>query len=377
MKIGIESTTAIKKLGGISEYSFNLIRALSKIDRKNHYKLVNFSFFRKNLRAMPKLPANFRILNINLPNKIMEFLWQNLNWPSLDYFFTDCDFVFKPHFLGAPVKNKPLVLTIYDLSFYHDSKWFTSLDRETMLKHFKENIAKAKLILTISKYTKNDLINNFKVDPNKIVVTYLGVDDIFKQKEDTVKSREVLEKYNINGPYILYLGTLEPRKNIIGIIDAFTNISVKHPRLKLVLAGRNGWLCEDILSRSKISNKIILTGPVEDFERPVLYQNSEMFVYPSFFEGFGLPPLEAMNCGTPVITSNNSSIPEVVGNAAILVDPKNTSQIADAMKKILDNPKKKQDMIKKGKIRASQFSWEKCASQTLKAFEKVSNENRH
>lgn len=371
MKIGIEATAAVKKLGGVSEYTYNLIKALAKIDQKNDYELVNFSFFRGDLEEFPELPPNFKIKNINIPNKILNFFWNNFNWLKLDYFLPDCDVIFCPNFLVPPTRNRDLIFTVHDLSFLHFPNWFLKEDQIKFKTALEKNLPRAKKIIAVSKNTKKDLVEILKVNPEKIAVTPLAADEIFHKKLNSQKQIEVLAEYKILEPYILYLGTLEPRKNVSRLVEAFANLSKKFPKLNLVLAGRKGWLYEEIFQKVRdfnLSDKVIFTDTVAKDERPYLYAGAEVFVYPSLFEGFGLPPLEAMACGAPVVTSNLSSIPEVVGKAALFIDPYNVEEISLVIEKILKNPRLRADLIKKGKIQAKKFSWEKTAEKTLEVF---------
>ena len=188
---------------------------------------------------------------------------------------------------------------------------------------------------------------------------------------------EFKKKHDITFPFILYLGTLEPRKNLKSLILAYNEIKKKFPEYKLIIGGAKGWGYKNIfqiIDNLGIDKDIIFTGYIPEKDLPSLYNSAELFVYPSFYEGFGLPPLEAMACGTPVITSNTSSLPEVVGNAGIMVDPNNVNQLADAMYKVLTDDNLRRDMIKKGLKRAKMFSWKKTAKETLKVYEEVYNQ---
>jgi len=219
-------------------------------------------------------------------------------------------------------------------------------------------------IIAVSDSTKNDLINRYQINPSKIKVIYSGVSLKRPSEEEILKFKK--EK-KLPEKFILFLGTIEPRKNINGIIRAFSILKSKSGfnELKLVIAGSQGWLQEKITGED-----IIFTGKIDEEEKALFYSAASVFVYPSFFEGFGLPPLEAMVCGTPVVVSRNSSLPEVVGDAGILIDPYNPSDIANAIKEILTDAQLAKKLTKNGFIRSSQFSWQKTAEKTLEVLVK-------
>ena len=231
----------------------------------------------------------------------------------------------------------------------------------------KREVQKADKIIAVSESTKSDLINLYKINPDKIEVIYSGVGKQFSQiKNNQKKIKLILRKYNLPHEFILYFGTIEPRKNLIGLIKAFEVLKDKN--CKLVIAGTKGWLYKDILKTAKESKKrkdIIFTGFIEESDKPYLYNLSKIFVYPSFFEGFGFPPLEAMACGIPTIVSSNSSLPEVVGNAALMINPMNIDELAWAMDILLSDENLRKKLIKDGLKQAQKFSWQKCAQKTL------------
>ena len=210
----------------------------------------------------------------------------------------------------------------------------------------------------------------YKIDDEKIKVVYSGINSVSNIEPSEASISKIRNKYKLPENYILYLGTIEPRKNIIGIIRAFEELK-KHnikKNYKLVIAGSKGWLCKDVFEVAKNStviNDIFFTGFVDDEDKSILYKLAEIFVYPSFYEGFGFPPLEAMQNGTPIITSNFSSLPEAVGDAAIMVNPYNIDELARAMENLLNDDNLKNNLIQKGFQQTKKFSWQKCAGETL------------
>jgi len=273
-------------------------------------------------------------------------------------------------------KNLSAFLTVYDLIAilqpqYFDSSW----------SHFKtivDGIRADDWVVCISQKTREDLCNYRKdLDPRRVFVTHLGAADWFYPCRDTAKMEAVRSKYKIPaGRYMLSLCTFEPRKNLAHLIRCFTRMIQQEPLtdLRLVLAGGLGWKYESIFQEltgkdESIRSRIIITGRVADEDMAALYSGAMAFVYPSLYEGFGLPPLEAMQCGTPVITSNTSSLPEVVGDAGIMIDPNDADGLCQSMLRLANKTELRQTMSKKSLERAKLFSWAHCAERTLAAYE--------
>lgn len=234
------------------------------------------------------------------------------------------------------------------------------------------SVRTAARIITISKSSRNDIIKEYKVNPDKVRVAYLGVKFDYNDKSElTMKDLE--EKYNIQNPYILFVGTLQPRKNIVRLIEAVAALEqTEEKALDLVIIGRKGWNYQEILDAPKrlnIENRVHFLESITDEELPSFYKHAEAFVLPSLYEGFGLPVLEAMRYGCPVITSNVSSLPEAGGDAAIYFDPENVDDIAEKIHKVLKDEKLRAKMVKEGHEQVKKFSWEKSAQEVLSVFE--------
>lgn len=356
---------------GIEEYTHNLLHSLLTIDRDNDYILFYNGFRKQPLKSFELQDTRFKIIDWKIPNKILDAAARFLAWPKLDAFIKT-DLIFSPHFnILAPTKV-PRVITFHDLSFVHHPRFFSQKQRWWhWFQNIKTQAMRADRIIAVSQFTKNDLVNTFGLPPEKISVIYSGIADEFKPSPTYPISNT---KYQT--PYILYLGTLEPRKNIRAIIRAF-NI-VKNDKnfadFKLVLAGRPGWLYDAILKEiadSPYRKDIVLPGQIEPANRPQLYARASVFVYPSFFEGFGFPPLEAQACGCPVIVSNRGSLPEIIGNSGQIVEPWAIEAIADAIKKITGDPQLRQNFVVRGLQNAKRFSWPDAARQTLKTLTQI------
>ncbi|MBU2564373.1 glycosyltransferase family 4 protein [Patescibacteria group bacterium] len=393
MKIGIDIRALIKgRRTGVEEYIINLLNHLIPLDESIKYVLfyngltkakIDFDFL--------KYP-NVKVKEMNIPNKILDLLIRVFNFPKIDKILGKIDVFFSPHFILAPVSKKvKKVLVFYDLGFIRFPEFFSF---KKLAWHIsvgpKKQAQKADKIIAISESTKNDLIDLFKIDKDKIKVIYPGISDKFKK----IKSN-IAEKYNLPDKFILYLATIEPRKNVLGLIKAFeklkrgdlieeydinwkgfegmvkTKKSFDFSEYKLVIAGSKGWLYKEIfdyIENSKFKDQIVFTDFIQENDKEYLYNLAEIFVYPSFFEGFGLPPLEAMACSVPVIVSNRSSLPEVVGDCAIMIDPNNSNEIAFAIESVLKYKELKDYLINKGIERAKDFKWDKKAREVLKVL---------
>ena len=357
---------------GIEEYTENLLAHLIPTNKDIKFKLFHSSA-RNDLKIYKwmNLP-NVEVFSFRFSNKLLFGLSWLLNRPYLDKLVGGADLFFSPHFLLASLSSDcKRVTTIHDLS-YTRFKEFFSWRRNIWHKFQIRNLYRKNLsdkIIAVSESTKKDLIEKYNLPSVAVKIIYSGVSDsVFRSSEGDLKLFK--KENNLPDKFILFLGKLEPRKNISGLIEAFNILknSKGFENLNLVIVGSPGWLYKNIYHEAKNSkhkNNIIFKNYIKDEDRKFYYSLSSVFVYPSFFEGFGFTPLEAMACGTPVVTSFNSSLPEVVGDAGILVDPYNTVDISTAVKNILTDSNLKNLLIKKGFERVQNFTWEKCAKETL------------
>ena len=366
---------------GVEEYTTNLLANMLSLDQNIRYKLFYNGYQKIKLDYdWLKLP-NVELRQYRIPNRFLDASLYFFDYPKIDKLLKEVDVFFSPHiFLSSVSKKCKSVMTFHDLSFekypefYSASKnyWHFSMNP-------KKQARKTDKIIAVSESTKNDLVGLYNINPEKIKVIYSGINPVSSIQYPVSSISKIKKKYNLPEKYILYLGTLEPRKNIIGLIKAFEIFKTKlksrgrHSGMspsgfKLVIAGSKGWLYRDIfktVKNSPVKNDIIFTGFIDDEDKSILYSQAELFVYPSFYEGFGFPPLEAMACGTLVITSNFSSLPEAVGDAAIMINPYNLDELYRAMEMVLNDDKLKNTLIKKGFEQTKKFSWQKCARETL------------
>ncbi len=379
MKIGIDIRTLMDaRYSGVSEYTFNLISEILKLDNKNDYRFFYNSF--GDCLNIPKFSGeNVKLVKYNYPNKVLNYLFfKFFNYPKIDQAL-EADLFFMPHinFIGLSSGAKSL-LTIHDLSFLKYPEFFS---RRKNFWHkmidVKKLINRFDVIIAVSENTKRDIMELCEVDENKIKVIYAGVGEEYRQitnNDSEIRLIEVRNKYNLPDKFILYLGTVEPRKNVDGIIRAYSKLRVDNRELrdyKLVIAGGRGWKSDDIYKeweRSEFKDDIKFLGYINSKDKVYLYNLASVFVYPSFYEGFGFPPLEAMACGAPVVTSYAASLPEVTGDAALMIDPYNINDIAQAMQEILTDENLRNKLVERGLEHAKKFSWGKTTREYLKIF---------
>ena len=384
MLIGIDASRAFQKnRTGIEEYSFQVIKNL--MNKLNNHQVVLYVRRNQKLKVeSQKLPNNWSIKVIKWP-----YLWTQVGL-SLELFLHPVDVLFVPAHTVPIIHPANTVVTVHGLEYEFCPKAYSFWERIYMRCVIKNSCKWAKKIIAVSENTKKDLIELYKVSGDKIEVIYEGYDRNFEFRISNFESNPNFQNFNLkieskfkiqNSKFLLFIGRLEERKNICGVIDAFEILKEKYniPH-SLVLAGNPGYGWEKIrfkIFESRFKNDIKLKGFVNDSEKYNLLKNADVFLFPSFYEGFGLPILEAQSLGTPVVTSNVSSIPEVtacchfsldVGSSdykcsALLVDPKSSEEIAKATYKLISDEKFRNNMINMGFENVKRFSWEKCAKE--------------
>lgn len=378
MQIAIDVGLMSEERSGAGNYLFNLVKYLAEVDKVNHY--IGYGFFfrsfdsKLNKIEFPK-QRNFDLRIKRFPACLLNFSYSYFGY-NLESIIGRVDVV---HCLGLSipqVKGAGLIVTIFDLIPLLFRDFHTRFGRREGQLQARRAAERAERIITISNSSKKDIIRLLHIPAEKIVVIPLAAGGLYRRIHDFESIKIFKEKYNLRREYILYVGTLEPRKNIINLLRAYSSLIKEHPDLEeqLVVVGKKGWLYTGIfkeVEELKLGDRVVFTGYVPDEDIVLFYNCARLFIYPSLYEGFGLPVLEAMACGTPVITSNRSSLPEVAGDAARLVDPENVEEIAQAMKEILSDDCLRSQMSKEGIGRARLFSWEKAAQETLKVYEEV------
>jgi glycosyltransferase involved in cell wall biosynthesis len=370
MNVGIDaSRAAMSQPTGTEHYSWRLINALLRLPHKNRYRLY--------LRERP--PDGHFFDAPHAEQVVMPFprLWTHVRL-SAEVLFRPPDVLFVPAHVLPLVHPRNSVVTVMDLGHRHYPEAHPWRDRLYLEWSTRRNAHRASRIIAISGATRDDLIRSYGTDPAKITVIYPGIDEEIAREEDPGRLSEVRTCYGLPDSYLLYIGTLHPRKNLVRVIHAFGRMLSEWPPESglppaLVLAGKKGWHYDRIFAEARdlgLENHVIFLGYVpQDFLLPLL-SGARAFVFPSLFEGFGFPVLEAMACQVPVVTSRASCLPEVAGDAALLVDPHDEAALARAMTRVSVDSDLRSVLIERGIRRVREFTWERCAGETMAVLEK-------
>lgn len=376
MRIGFDYTAAVRQGAGIGRWARCLVRALIDLDQENSYTL--FYAPAKRNEPTPALPRGRHVTGhqLRLTERLLNVLWYKLGVPlPIDTLAGRADVFHFPDYTLPPVRQGATVVTVHDLSFLLMPECAEQRLRAHLEKVVPPSVREANLVCVDSENTRNELSTLLDVDPERTEVVYGGVDARFHPVTDPRLLEAARLKYGLRFPFILYVGTIEPRKNLGRLLKAYIQLRERHhTEHRLVIAGGLGWLYQDILSeidQLAAEQEVIFLGRVPDDDLPLLYSLCDLFVFPSLYEGFGFPPLEAMACGKPVVCSNASSLPEVVGDAGVLVSPYDVDGLADAMDQLLCDPERRASLGRQSLARAKRFSWEDSARQTLEIYRRV------
>ncbi len=362
---------------GIGTYAREVVRRLSRDLQKGDYATIEghvFDFLGRNKAEImvrqhietPKTkPFSVKTCKIMPLGLLIRMKKLGNIVPYHRLMKSDADItVFFNYLIPASLKG-PSIITVYDMVCHRFPETMDQRNRKLLTKHLPESCAKADLIMTISEFSKREIVDCLGIPEQKIRVAYCGVNTkiytpLCDEIEFTENEKRLARKWGVAEPFILYLGTLEPRKNVNTLITAFEKLKPDHPTLKLVLGGGLGWQYEPILeqiAKSPYSEDIIRTGYLSESDKIDLYHGATVFAFPSLYEGFGMPVLEAMACGTPVVTSNSSSLPEVVGDAGVLLDPEDADGFAKAMGRFIDHEEDIEHINEKMALQVEKFSW--------------------
>ncbi len=372
MRVGLDARPLLGKRSGVGNYTYNLVKHLGKIDRENEYSLF-YTFLRCKSSDCFKIEnPNFQRKGFRFPSRLLELSWRYLPLFSIDSLIGKVDVFHSTNFLSPYQKRGKSVITIHDLGFM--------IAPENANRHVQSYFRRwlpfcarnADLLIAVSQNTREDIIKLLKIPEERIRVIYNGIEEIYQPGREKDISSPLFKK--LPEDYVLFVGTLEPRKNLLRLIEGFSLFKKGGGKEKLVIAGEKGWSYESIfetVEKLNLEKEVIFSGYLSQEDLPALYRSASLFLFPSLYEGFGLPPLEAMACGVPVIASRVSSLPEVLGEAAILVNPYNTEEIAQAIKNTLEDERLRASLIEKGFARAKLFSWEKTARETLGVYKEL------
>lgn len=368
MHIAIDAHSVGAGLAGNESYATNLIEALAEIDSVNDYTL--YVTRNEAVKRFSKRWPNFRV-RTTLPHtpliRIPLTLSAELRKHPVD--------VLHVQFTAPPFAPCPFVVSIHDLSFEHLPETFNRRSRAQLRLTVRRSARKAARIVSLSEHGKRDIIATYGISPELVTAIPLAAPPHFEPVANERELQRIRHTYGIAQDYILSVGSIQPRKNLSRLLSAYARLRGARPNSKLpqlVIVGKRAWLYDETLKsidESGAGRSVIVTGYVPGNDLPALYSGALCFVYPSYFEGFGLPPLEAMKCGTPVIAGNRTSLPEVVGDAGLMVDPFDVGALASAIEQLIDNPDFRLQLRVKGLNRARMFDWRETARRTLEVYQ--------
>lgn len=374
MRIAIDLSPAIHQKAGLGRYARTLAEHLVAQDYANEY--VAFAYGNFDASRLP--PALRALPHSNVPLDARP--WRMGVWlahalgVSLDRVLPRVDLFHATEHLLPPLKNAKTVFTLHDLIFQLFPEYHLPLNRWFLVNAMPHFLRRADAIIAVSECTKRDAIRFYNLPPEKITVIYEGVNPALRPVDDPDLIAQARARYARNRPFIFFLGTIEPRKNIPALIDAVRVLRARGLPHRLLIAGRKGWLYQGVFDHARavgMESEIDFLDYVPDVDLPALFAACDVFVFPSLYEGFGLPPLEAMACGAPVVCSNTSSLPEVVGDAAIQVDPRDAGEIAAATECVIQDQTRRAELRARGIAHAAKFSWERAARETLEVYANV------
>lgn len=385
LKVVVDATPLLPKPSGVGFYVYNLIHALYSLRSQEDFELgivyqpslknwlrgnLSFPEILNQYSNLYLLPLPVRVTNLlgAFPNPLISYFEEKLGYPNI---------IHGTNYAVYPCQKSLKVMNIYDLTFIKYPDYVNSIVR-TYTQRVKQSLQWTDLIITISESSKQDIVDYLKVEPERVYVTYLASRYTPNDVDKNLISPNLKSGYDFSKPYILFVSTIEPRKNIVTLISAFNqlkqNYQIEH---QLILIGQKGWRYEPIfaeIERSPWKDHIHHLDYISDEMVALFYSKADVFAYPSHYEGFGLPVLEAMTLGAPVVASNTSSIPEVAGNAALLVDPNDSTGLAEAILQVISDSQLRNGLIQRGKEQAKLFSWEKTAKATLQAYRFLEND---
>jgi glycosyltransferase involved in cell wall biosynthesis len=382
VKIALDYNAALRQNAGIGRYTRELVRAFvqrSSDELTLFYAARDLAADHPGLRGLHALQAEFpqvRAAPIGLTERQLTILWQRARLPlAVERWTGPVDLVHAPDFVLPPVRSTPTLLTVHDLTFrIHPETAHANL-RRYLNQAVPRSLRRATHVLADSASTQRDLQRLLDVPAAKISVLYPGIGVHFRRENDVQRCAEVRARFDLPERFLFFIGTLEPRKNLVRLIEAYEQalreLSLAPAELPLVLAGKPGWLSEPILARARATPGVRLLGPVDEADLPVLYTLATATVYPSLYEGFGFPPLESFACGTPALASNTSSLPEVMGDLGVQVDPADVASIAAGITRLLTESALTDAARERGPALAARFSWATAAEELRAAYKRV------
>ena len=375
MRIAIDIRPLLRRPTGVGRYLIGLIEALSLLDEENAYLLFTSSLRDRFIEGSLRIGENFEVRDFHLPVRLVNLLWHRLRFPPVETLLGRLDIAHSPSPLIMPTRKAKRIITLHDLYFLRHPELAYGEIRRDYIPLVRKSAVFAHSAISVSQFTKNEAVELIGIPEEKVRVIPSGVSPHFFERVDKGKIVQVKRIFGIKGNYLIFVGGGEPRKNLPLALSAFRMfLGRTNFRFSLVVIGGLGRWEKEIMSeidRLSLWDNVILTGYVVDESLIPLYAGADALLYPSRYEGFGFPMLEAMAVGTPVIASDTSSLPEIAGSAVVLLPPDDPEAWADAMYRLIFEPELRKELIKKGKERAREFSWEEAARKTLSLYREL------
>ena len=368
MRFGIDVTALPSELYGAGNYIVNLTQTLIRTDPANDYLI----FSKPQQAELFAGRGHAQVVRVSLPTRLHRIAWEQTFFPLLIRRY-HLDVVHSPHYTSPILASCTRVVTFHDMTFFLHPEAHLLYKTVFFRAIMPVSARRADALIAISQNTRNDIVRLFPIDPAKVYTIPYGIASIFRPVPKPMQGR-ILRKYGLPAQFVLYVGNLEPRKNLPMLLRAFNRLVQRGLPHALVLAGSRGWKDEEIFATLRglnLGHRVFLPGYIPQTELPALYSAASLFVYASLYEGFGLPVLEAISCGVPVITSNAASMPEIVGGGGVLIDPNDEFELTDAMSRVLTDDDLRTRLVGEGLERSRSFSWERAAQETLAVYERA------
>jgi glycosyltransferase involved in cell wall biosynthesis len=363
--------SSVSQRAGVGRYTCALASELDKIVEPGILKLFYFDF-----QGKAECPARTNAVTRRVtwcPGRIAQLAWKTAGWPPFELFAGKADVYHFPNFILPPLRSGKAVSTIHDMTFKRFPEYTEEKNRKYLEARIKDTVERSEAVIAVSKFSAAEIVDLLEIEDSRVYPIHNGISNRFR-RVDEEQAAPVLQALGITKPYLLFVGTLEPRKNIPFLVKTFENL--RDFDGQLVLAGGLGWKYEPILAAINSSSRrddIVHLHHADDVQLMALYSGASVFVFPSFYEGFGFPPLEAMACGTPVVSSTGGSLPEILADAAMLVDGFEVEEWTAALNRVLSDTALAGSLRNAGRKRSAEFTWETTAARTLEVYRKVAS----
>ncbi len=383
IRVGLDGGALSRSESGIGRYTLELIRSLAALDEDLDLRVLANRF--RGRGTLPPLGAGVRAVNPRIPDRLLKVGWRLAGYPPVEALLGDVDVFHVSDWVHPPLRRARMVATVHDLGPVEHPEWYAP----DVVRHFEavhRSVARrADGVIAVSAATRDAFVARMGADPGRVHVVHSGIPSDFSPVPSGVAG-EVSSRYGLRRPFILYVGTRERRKNLLGLVQAFARVAERHADVDLALVGARpdvearavqgagGWTgreLEETVASLGLTGRVRILGLMPRDDLPALYSAASVFAFPTLYEGFGFPALEAMACGTPVVASNRSAVPEVLGDAAILADPGDADAFGEAMLGVLDDPALASDLSARGRERARSFTWDRTAAGTLRVYRRV------